>query len=94
MAWSLTLPPPPSLPTFHHHTTHFLFSHRVPFTRLRHRPILSLVPSAGDKDSDLRVSSLQDQQRDDEDEDDDNEEEPTPQDLQYIAQIKRVSLFF
>jgi len=95
MAWSLTLPPPPSLPTFHHrtfhhHTTHSLFSNGLPFTSLRHRPILSLLPSSGNKDTDLSVPSLQEQQSDNEDEDD----EPTPQDLQYVAQIKRVSLFF
>ncbi|KAL9327253.1 hypothetical protein ACSQ67_007898 [Phaseolus vulgaris] len=91
MAWSLTLPPPPSLPTFHHrtfhhHTTHSLFSNGLPFTSLRHRPILSLLPSSGNKDTDLSVPSLQEQQSDNEDEDD----EPTPQDLQYVAQIKRV----
>jgi len=97
MAWSLTLPPPPSLPTLHRHTaTHSLFPNGVPFTSLRRRPILSLVPSVGNKDTDLRLSSLQDQQRDDDDEDEDDADdaEPTPQDLQYVAQIKRVSLFF
>nr|XP_007156307.1 hypothetical protein PHAVU_003G275400g [Phaseolus vulgaris]ESW28301.1 hypothetical protein PHAVU_003G275400g [Phaseolus vulgaris] len=91
MAWSLTLPPPPSLPTFHHrtfhhHTTHSLFSNGLPFTSLRHRPVLSLLPSVGNKDTDLSVPSLQEQQSDNEDEDD----EPTPQDLQYVSQIKRV----
>ncbi|CAJ1942067.1 unnamed protein product [Sphenostylis stenocarpa] len=84
MAWSLTLPPPPSLLTFHAHTSRSLFPDGVSFTRLRHRPILSLVPSAGNKDADLRVSSLPDQQRDD------DGDEPTPQDLQYVAQVKRV----
>ena len=98
MAWSLTLPPPPSLsssslPTFHHHPS--VFCTGVAFTRLRHRRTsntIFLVPSVGKEDTDLRVSSLQEQQLDDGD--DDNDEEPTPQDLEYVAQIKRVSLFF
>lgn len=94
MACSLTLPPPPSLssssssssnlPTFHRHT-HSLFCNGAAFTRLRHRPTsnsLSLVPSAGKEDTDLRVSFIQEQQRDD--------DEPTPQDLQYVDQIKKV----
>ncbi|TKY58507.1 Ycf3-interacting protein 1 [Spatholobus suberectus] len=93
MAWSLTLPPPPSLssssyylPTFHHHT-HSLFCNGVAFTRLRHRHrrtsnTLSLVPSVGKEDTDLRVSSIQEQQRD--------YDEPTPKDLEYVAQIKTV----
>ncbi|KAL2334170.1 hypothetical protein Fmac_015383 [Flemingia macrophylla] len=99
MAWSLTLPPPPSLsssrlPTFHRHT-HSLFCNGVAVTRLRHRRTsntLSLVPSAGKEDTDLRVSSIQEQQRDDDEptpqqRDDDA---PTPQDLQYVDQIKKV----
>ncbi|KAH1053271.1 hypothetical protein GLYMA_08G267700v4 [Glycine max] len=94
MAWSLTLPPPPSLsssslPTFHHHPS--VFCTGVAFTRLRHRRTsntIFLVPSVGKEDTDLRVSSLQEQQLDDGD--DDNDEEPTPQDLEYVAQIKRV----
>ncbi|XP_020227932.1 ycf3-interacting protein 1, chloroplastic [Cajanus cajan] len=95
MACSLTLPTPPSLsssssssssnlPTFHRHT-HSLFCSGAAFTRLRHRRAsnsLSLVPSAGKEDTDLRVSSIQEQQRDD--------DEPTPEDLQYVDQIKKV----
>lgn len=103
MAWSLTLPPPsslsssssPSFPTFHHHHHSLFFNGVVAFTRLRHRRTsntIFLVPSVGKEDTDLRVSSLQEQQLDDGD--DDNDEEPTPQDLEYVAQIKRVSLFF
>ncbi|KAK7386604.1 hypothetical protein VNO78_26938 [Psophocarpus tetragonolobus] len=96
MAWSLTLSPPPSLSssssyflsTSHHNTLHSLFSNKVAFTRLRHRQTLSLVPSSGKEDTDLRVSSLQEQQLDDDD--DDADEQPTPQDLEYVAQIKRV----
>ena len=45
----------------------------------------------GKEDTDLRVSSLQEQQLG---EDDDGDDEPTPQDIEYVAQIKRVSLFF
>ncbi|KAK7360769.1 hypothetical protein VNO77_02782 [Canavalia gladiata] len=90
--WSLTLPPPPPLPsssssclpTFHNHT-HSLFCNGALFTRLRHRRIsrtLSLVPSVGKEDTDLRVSSPQEQQR--------HDGEPTSQDLEYVDQIKKV----
>ncbi|KAH1205536.1 hypothetical protein AAZX31_16G087000 [Glycine max] len=98
MAWSLTLPPPsslsssssPSFPTFHHHHHSLFFNGVVAFTRLRHRRnsnTLSHVPSVGKEDTDLRVSSLQEQQLG---EDDDGDDEPTPQDIEYVAQIKRV----
>jgi hypothetical protein len=103
MALSLTLPSisssssqSHSLPTFrynHHHQSHSLFTNGTHFTKLTtttHRPILSFVPSVGNEDAELRVSSTQ--QLDDDD--DDIDEEPTPQDLEYVAQIKRVSLLF
>ncbi|XP_061347766.1 ycf3-interacting protein 1, chloroplastic isoform X2 [Gastrolobium bilobum] len=89
--WPLTLAPPSLsssssyyyLPTFQH--THTFFSNGAAFTRLRHRrtsTTLSLVPCVGKKeDTDLRISSQLEQQQDD---------EPTPQDLEYVAQIKRV----
>lgn len=97
----LTLTPPPSLsssssssfssyiPTFHHHrdNSHTLFLNGAALSRLHRRRtstiFLSLVPSVGKEDTDLRVSSQQEQQQDD---------EPTSQDLEYVAQIKRVSL--
>lgn len=97
---TLPLPPPPpspspspSLPTFQFH--HSLFSSNgaaALFPRLRHRRS-SVVPSVGKKeDTGLRLSSSQQQQQLDDYDDDD--EPPTPQDLQYVAQIKRVSFFF
>jgi hypothetical protein len=100
-ALSLTLPSissssqSHSLPTFryNHHQSHSLFTNGTHFTKLTtttHRPILSFVPSVGNEDAELRVSSTQ--QLDDDD--DDIDEEPTPQDLEYVAQIKRVSLLF
>jgi len=70
--------------------SHSLFTNGTQFTKLTttHRRILSFVPSAGNEDADLSVSSTQ--QLDD----DDDEEEPTPQDLENVAEIKRVSLPF
>ncbi|WJX93391.1 Ycf3-interacting protein 1, chloroplastic, variant 2 [Trifolium repens] len=108
MALSLTLPSissssssqSHSLPTFrynhHHHQSHSLFTNGTHFTKLTtttHRPILSFVPSVGNEDAELRVSSTQQLDDDDDDVDDDDDdidEEPTPQDLEYVAQIKRV----
>lgn len=75
------------LPTFHHHyhNSHTLFLNGAALSRLHRRRtstiFLSLVPSVGKEDTELRVSSQQEQQQDD---------EPTPQDLEYVAQIKRV----
>ncbi|XP_027346340.1 ycf3-interacting protein 1, chloroplastic [Abrus precatorius] len=87
---SLTLPSLPTflsssnVPSFHYHK-HSLFSNGAPFTRLRNRRTsdtsLSCVPSVGKEDTDLRVSSLQEEQRQD---------ESNPQDLQYVAQIQNV----
>ncbi|WJX87613.1 Ycf3-interacting protein 1, chloroplastic [Trifolium repens] len=97
-ALSLTLPSissssqSHSLPTFryNHHQSYSFFTNGTHFTKLTtttHRPILSFVPSVGNEDAELRVSSTQ--QLDDDDVDD-IDEEPTPQDLEYVAQIKRV----
>jgi hypothetical protein len=107
MALSLTLPSissssssqSHSLPTFryNHHQSHSLFTNGTHFTKLTtttHRPILSFVPSVGNEDAELRVSSTQQLDDDDDVDDDDVDEEPTPQDLEYVAQIKRVSLLF
>ncbi|XP_062012225.1 ycf3-interacting protein 1, chloroplastic isoform X1 [Rosa rugosa] len=74
-----------------------------PQLTLRHRP-RSTILLAGNPDRKLQVSSSpssswttqqdQDDEEDEEDEDDDQEEEeesdPTPDDLEYISQIKRV----
>ncbi|CAL5197297.1 unnamed protein product [Lathyrus oleraceus] len=90
-----------SLPTFRcYHNSHSFLSNGAQFTKLSitHRRtstiLSSVVASVGNEDSDLRVSSTQQLNDDDddveEDDDDDEEEEPTPQDLEYIAQIKRV----
>ena len=92
-----------SLPTFRcYHNSHSFLSNGAQFTKLSitHRRtstiLSSVVASVGNEDSDLRVSSTQQLNDDDddveEDDDDDEEEEPTPQDLEYIAQIKRVNL--
>jgi hypothetical protein len=99
MALSLTLPSisssqSHSLTTFryyHHSHSHSFFTNGTHFTKLTattHQPILSFLPSVGNQDSELRVSSTQ--QLDGDDDDDDVDEEPTPQDLEYVAQIKRV----
>jgi hypothetical protein len=106
-ALSLTLPSissssqSHSLPTFryNHHQSYSFFTNGTHFTKLTtttHRPILSFVPSVGNEDAELRVSSTQQIDDDDVDDDDDDDidEEPTPQDLEYVAQIKRVSLLF
>jgi len=82
--------------------SHSLFTNGTSFTKLSttHRRILSFVPSAGNEDADLSVSSTQQLDDDDDDDDDDDvvddddEEEPTPQDLENVAEIKRVSLLF
>ncbi|GAU37568.1 hypothetical protein TSUD_154010 [Trifolium subterraneum] len=98
MALSLTLPSissshSQSLPIFrYNHHSHSVFSNGTHFTTklttTTHRRILSFVPSVGnEEDSELRVSSTQQLDGDD---DDDIDEEPTPQDLENVAQIKRV----
>ncbi|XP_057420121.1 ycf3-interacting protein 1, chloroplastic [Lotus japonicus] len=83
---TLSPPPPPpslssssssSLPCFHHHT-HSLFGNGASFTKLRHRRT-STILSVGKEDTDLRVSVEQQE-----------DEDPTPEDLEYVAQIKRV----
>ncbi|CAJ2636128.1 unnamed protein product [Trifolium pratense] len=99
MALSLTLPSissshSHSLPTLTynlHHPNSF-FTNGTNFTTklttTTHRRILSFVPYVGNEDSELGVSSTQ--QLDSDDDDDVDEEPPTPQDLEYVAQIKRV----
>lgn len=82
----LTLTLPSSLSSSHHHrTTVTLFTNGAPFTRLRHRrtstTLSLLVPSVGTEDTELRVSE---QNLDDE------PSTPQPQDLEYVAQIKRI----
>ncbi|PNX58188.1 hypothetical protein L195_g050783, partial [Trifolium pratense] len=105
MALSLTLPSissshSHSLPTLTynlHHPNSF-FTNGTNFTTklttTTHRRILSFVPYVGNEDSELGVSSTQQLDSDDDDDDDDDddvdEEPPTPQDLEYVAQIKRV----
>ncbi|CAK8562056.1 unnamed protein product [Lathyrus sativus] len=92
-----------SLPTFRcYHNSHSLLSNGAQFTKLSitHRRtstiLSSVVASVGNEDADLRVSSTQqlnddnDNDDDDEEEEEEEEEEPTPQDLEYVAQIKRV----
>lgn len=76
--------------------SHSLFTNGTSFTKLSttHRRILSFVPSAGNEDADLSVSSTQQLDDDDVVDDDEEEEEPTPQDLENVAEIKRVSLLF
>lgn len=76
-------------------SSHSLFTNGTSFTKLSttHRRILSFVSSAGNEDADLSVSSTQQLDDDDDDDvvdDDEEEEEPTPQDLENVAEIKRV----
>ncbi|XP_004509609.1 ycf3-interacting protein 1, chloroplastic [Cicer arietinum] len=82
----------PSLPTFLYYNqihTHSLFTNRTQFTNLttayrRTSTVLSFVPFVGNEDTDFLVSSTQHL------DDDDEDEEPTAEDLEYVAQIKRV----
>ncbi|XP_058760321.1 ycf3-interacting protein 1, chloroplastic [Vicia villosa] len=87
-----------SLPTFRYypHNSHSLLTNGTQFTKLsttyrRTSTILSsVVASAGNEDAELRVSSTQQLDDDDDEEEEEDDEEPTPQDLEYVAQIKRV----
>ncbi|OIW01595.1 hypothetical protein TanjilG_08776 [Lupinus angustifolius] len=87
------------LHTFHHHNSQTLFLNGPPsLSTLHHRRTIStFLPSVGrNEHNDLSVSSSQQEQLqdvvDDNDDDDDDYDydEPTPQDLEYVAQIKRV----
>ncbi|KAF7801311.1 ycf3-interacting protein 1, chloroplastic [Senna tora] len=68
-----------SLPTFFHTPLFRYESLTIPNLSLRHRSRTLLVPLAGKEDTELRISSQQDEESD-----------PTPQDLENIDQIKRV----
>ncbi|KAE9590017.1 hypothetical protein Lal_00037776 [Lupinus albus] len=103
---TVTPTPPPSFPsssssslsylhTFHHHNSQTLFLNGPSsLSSLHHRRTLStFLHSVGRKQHiDLSVSSSQKEQLQDvvDDDDDDYDDEPTPQDLEYVAQIKRV----
>ncbi|CAI8608696.1 unnamed protein product [Vicia faba] len=91
-----------SLPTFRYYPphSHSFLSIGTQFTKLtttyrRTSTVLSsVVASVGNEDAELRVSSTQQLDDDDDDEEEEEEEEegeePTAQDLEYVAQIKRV----
>ncbi|CAL0321418.1 unnamed protein product [Lupinus luteus] len=86
------------LHTFHHHNSQTLFLNGPPsLSTLHHlRTISSFLPSVGRNENiDFSISSSQQEQLkdvvdDNDNDDDDYDDEPTPQDLEYVAQIKRV----
>ncbi|XP_057721468.1 ycf3-interacting protein 1, chloroplastic isoform X1 [Arachis stenosperma] len=74
------------------HSSLFPNSNGPPFTRhllihYRRTSSLSFLPFVGNEDTDLRVST---QQQEEEEEEEEEEDEPTPEDLQYVNQIKSV----
>ncbi|MED6121035.1 Ycf3-interacting protein 1, chloroplastic, variant 2 [Stylosanthes scabra] len=79
-----------------HHTHSFSrISNGPPFTRHllllnRRTSSLSFLPFVGKEDTDLRLSTQQQEDEDEEEEEEDDDEEPTPEDLQYVNQIKTV----